>query len=453
MTKQTKHNGFARLGDDQISVASFFSGIGGFEIGMEAAGFSTQFQCENSGFCNSVLSTRWPTVNRHGDINELDPRDIPSSSIWTGGFPCQDVSVARGGRGREGLKGKNSGLFYSFYELVEKQRPKVLFLENVLGLLNSHKGKDFHIILDLLTGLGYGVAWRILNTRYFGAPQSRTRVYILAWDGRPDLAAQSLFEETIPAHPENARHGFLRSHKCRSTGAFVPEVAYCLAATSGRHTGTDWSRTYVSYYDRVRRLTPRECEGLQGFPTDWTKISADSDSSDEEFNTMRYHALGNAVSVPAIYWIAKRIKAIYPNKTERRWPKNLKNLPHRLRGTAQEFQGPTASDLFLHDYRESTEHLRWKTGGIAYMGHVVEARVSPAPNEIIPSKLVDVLETEPVGDRYYLSPNAAEGILRRVNSQGRTLFEPLARALARLAGHDPKPITIDQNLAPSQLSL
>ena len=86
----------------------------------------------------------------------------------------------------------------------------------------------------------------------------------------------------------------------------VPKLAFCLAATSGRHTGTDWSRTYVAYKDSARRLTPEECEGLQGFPPGWT-IPYNVKGSEEDLDSLRYKALGNAVSVPVAEWLGNRL--------------------------------------------------------------------------------------------------------------------------------------------------
>ena len=83
-------------------------------------------------------------------------------------------------------------------------------------------------------------------------------------------------------------------------------MGFCLAATSGRHTGTDWSRTYIPYKDRVRRLLPEECEGLQGFPEDWTMPDGLFNTKDD-IDSLRYHALGNAVSVPVTEWLGSRI--------------------------------------------------------------------------------------------------------------------------------------------------
>ncbi|MFC1949722.1 DNA cytosine methyltransferase [Chloroflexota bacterium] len=177
-----------------LTCNSFFSGIGGFDLAFEQAGIIPLFQCEIDAFCQRVLAEHWPDLEIAGDIKTVKSRLLPEADIWCGGFPCQDVSVARGSLKRHGLRGKQSGLFFPFIWLVRAKTPKVVFIENVQGLLNSHQGADFTIVLDTLSSMGYGVAWRVLNSR-------------------------------------------------------VPEIAYCLAATSGRHTGTDWSRSYVSYLD------------------------------------------------------------------------------------------------------------------------------------------------------------------------------------------------------------
>lgn len=161
------------MSNSKTRVASFFAGIGGFDLGFERNGFKTVYQCELNQFCASVLETRWPKVARSKNITTVRASDIPQADIWCAGFPCQDVSIARGLHGREGLKGKNSGLFYPFLKLVEEKQPRVIILENVLGLLNSHGGQDFRIVLSELSILGYTVAWRVMNSRYFGAPQSR----------------------------------------------------------------------------------------------------------------------------------------------------------------------------------------------------------------------------------------------------------------------------------------
>ncbi len=117
-----------------LSHASFFSGIGGFDLGFERLGIQTVSLCEKKLFCRRVLARHWPEVPLFEDIKHVEPEKIPEAQIWTAGFPCQDLSLARMGP-RAGLRGAQSGLFHDFATLVGARRPQVIVLENVHGLL------------------------------------------------------------------------------------------------------------------------------------------------------------------------------------------------------------------------------------------------------------------------------------------------------------------------------
>lgn len=418
---------------EKISSASFFTGIGGFDLGFERAGIETVFQCEIDEFCRRVLEQHWPNVKRFNDIGRIEASSIPEAQIWSGGFPCQDVSVARGWQGRDGLRGENSGLFYPFARLIKERLPQVVVMENVTGLLNSHSGQDFAIILHALEQLGYGVAWRTLNTRYFGVPQSRPRVFICAWAGSTVSAYHTLFEGGQRHLPEKPRLGFLRASQCEVTGARVPEIAFCLAATSGRHTGTDWSRSYVSYESEVRRLTPTECERIQGFPANWTLSPKNSSLRGTDVDSPRYKAVGNAVSVPVVQWIGERIVKELQQPTPDIDGFLLSGI-HRFGSHTPELAGKGAKTVKLPSISsyDDAPKIKWSNGGVLEKGTCLMGSVSPWSLAPVESQLVEVLDKIRPDERYFLSPNAAEGILRRVNSQGRQLFEPLALALNRL---------------------
>lgn len=299
--------------DRRLKVASFFAGIGGFDRGFENAGMESVWQCELKPFCIDILEQHWPTVPRATDIKEVKPDDIPYASVWAGGFPCQDVSLARMGP-RSGLRGKQSGLFYDFAQLIGKRRPPLVILENVAALLSSHSGRDFAVVLRTLAELGYGIAWRILDSRYFGVPQSRTRVFVVGSLGGPATAGSVLFEsECGDRDSEKGEADGTKSVSPFSVSVgnpqqgYVKKLAHCLYAESARHTGTDWSRNYVSYPDgRVRRFTPLETERLQGFPDNWTMPKQRIDNVNT-LDSARYHACGNAVSVPVAEWLGMRV--------------------------------------------------------------------------------------------------------------------------------------------------
>jgi DNA (cytosine-5)-methyltransferase 1 len=199
-----------------LNVGSLFSGIGGLDLGLARAGFRHAFLCESDPWRRSVLAHHFPGVPIYEDVRAIDSAAWSSwdrvrrramggtrgsaatdaalvygesLDLLCGGFPCQDVSVA--GR-RAGLAGSRSGLFYEFARIAESLRPRWLLVENVPGLLSSNGGRDFGAVLGTLADIGYGVAWRILDSRYFGVPQRRRRVFILGAlaDGDPRGAAE-----------------------------------------------------------------------------------------------------------------------------------------------------------------------------------------------------------------------------------------------------------------------
>ncbi len=243
---------------------------------------------------------------------------FPTADVWAAGFPCQDVSLARMGP-RSGLRGPQSGLFHAFMRLVREGMPGTILLENVHGLLSSHGGRDFATILKALDELRYGLAWRVLDSKYFGVPQQRRRVYIVAVHRDAESAGQILFEpkrgdwdvekngSNGPKPPSLFQTILGDSRK----GPLVKSIAHCIYAESARHTGTDWSRNYVWYPDgRVRRLIPVEIERIQGFPDNWTVPARFGEVPSDKIDSLRYHAVGNAVTPQVAEWVGRRLKSV-----------------------------------------------------------------------------------------------------------------------------------------------
>lgn len=319
------------------SVASFFSGIGGLDLGLERAGFSIKFHCEIKPFCRDILKQHWPNLPVHSDIRTLDDAAIPDAQVWAAGFPCQDLSLARMGP-RSGLRGTQSGLFHDFMRLVRGRTPRAIVLENVHGLLSSHGGRDFTVVLKALDELGYGVAWRVLNSKDFGVPQQRRRVYIVAMHRDQKGPGQVLFE------PEcgdwNSKKSGYDGEKPTSLfqtiignprkGPLVKSIAHCIYAESARHTGTDWSRNYVWYPDgRVRRFTPNEVERVQGFPEDWTLPARFDEGQADRIDSLRYHAVGNAVTPPVAQWVGDRLLRVIKAQARQQLSEGVSAKPRR----------------------------------------------------------------------------------------------------------------------------
>lgn len=188
-----------------MNAGSLFSGVGGLDLGLARAGFRHSFLCEKRPFRRDILSHRFPGIPVFDDVTTLETGDLPDIDLLCGGFPCTDLSVA--GQ-RAGLEGNASGLFYEFARIASDLRPRWLLLENVPGLFSSNGGRDFGAVLGEMVDLGYGVAWRTLDSRFFGVPQRRQRVFILGAliDGDSRAAAERAGEvlgvgTRCPRHP------------------------------------------------------------------------------------------------------------------------------------------------------------------------------------------------------------------------------------------------------------
>jgi DNA (cytosine-5)-methyltransferase 1 len=172
-----------------MKVLSLFSGVGGFDLGLETAGMETVFQCEWDKHATSILERHWPHVPRWGDISTLTGKHIlqhaPVIDVVAWGSPCQDLSVA--GK-RAGLEGSRSGLFHEGVRIIKELRketnneyPRISIWENVYGALNSNRGADFGVILNEMAEAGSLVQeWRVLDAQYFGVPQRRRRVFLIS---------------------------------------------------------------------------------------------------------------------------------------------------------------------------------------------------------------------------------------------------------------------------------
>lgn len=227
---------------------SLFTGIGGFDLGFERAGMTTVWRAETDRHSNEVIEAHWPGGTNHGDVREIDPAGLASVDVLSGGFPCQDISVAGN---RAGLAGARSGLWWEFARIIDTVRPPWVVIENVSGLWSSNEGRDLGAILGTLGDLGYGYGARSLDAQWFGLAQRRKRVVIVGCLGDAGRAGAVLFEpegvfrDSPPSREEgqevagtiggSSQSGGFRTTDLDNQGAYVvEEVAASLTANLGR---------------------------------------------------------------------------------------------------------------------------------------------------------------------------------------------------------------------------
>ncbi len=195
-----------------ITIGSVFSGIGGFELGLEQAipQARTIWQVEQNSFCQSILRRHWPEATLHTDIRQVGSHNLAEVDILCGGFPCQDISLA--GK-QEGINGEQSGLWWEMHRLISEIRPRIIVLENVAAIVSN----GLSTVSASLAQLRYDLEWQIVSARQFGAPHIRKRWFGVAYSiskrGRkqPDRP-QPVVQETLTQcggsqagwiHPEN----------------------------------------------------------------------------------------------------------------------------------------------------------------------------------------------------------------------------------------------------------
>lgn len=183
-----------------MTFLDFCAGIGGFRLGLELAGYKCIGFCEKDKFAVKSYKAMFDTEGEWyaDDVTKLKSSEIPYADIWCFGFPCQDISVA--GKQR-GLRGERSGIYFSIIDLIkgkeEKDKPTYLLIENVKNLLSINDGFDFATVLSELDQAGYDAIWQVLNSKDFGVPQNRERVFIVA-----SLRTRSR-REILPVRGEN----------------------------------------------------------------------------------------------------------------------------------------------------------------------------------------------------------------------------------------------------------
>lgn len=307
-------------------VAGLFAGIGGVERGLTRAGHETASFCENDPAAMAVLRDHYPEVPLHDDVRTL--QQLPGgTTLVVAGFPCQDLSQAGT---TKGLAGARSGLVGEVFRLIEDARTPWVLLENVPFMLQLGRGEAMNVITSRLEALGYRWAYRVVDSRAFGLPQRRRRVYLVAsLDGDP---RHVLFADEAGEQPEAVLNGhpvacgFYWTEGLRGLGWAVDAVP---TLKGGSAIGIP--SPPAIWMPDGRLVTPdiRDGERLQGFPAGWTKAAGRVAKKGS-----RWKLVGNAVSVPAAAWIGRRMRRpgrlldfeVRPMHGHRYWPTAAWNI-------------------------------------------------------------------------------------------------------------------------------
>lgn len=251
-----------------ITYGSLFTGVGGFDLGFDRAGYECSWQVEWDPHCQQVLSHRWPTVPKYGDIQTVSGHDLTPVDVITYGSPCQDLSLA--GK-RAGLEGGRSSMFFEATRLIKEMRdatngtfPRITIWENVAGALSSNRGDDFRAVLEALDDVGaLGSWWYILDAQFFGVPQRRRRVFVV-----------SVFDPSIF---ERARYGEILSvgqGRRRNTAKSKQEKQDAANAF-----GDGFEEVGRHETDTVAALCARDYKGVGGQYVDEGKVIVEEEDS------------------------------------------------------------------------------------------------------------------------------------------------------------------------------
>jgi DNA (cytosine-5-)-methyltransferase len=322
-----------------MKLIDLFSGIGGFSLGFQRAGyqFTEHYFSEIDKHAIANYKNNFPHAKNLGDITTIQPADI-----ITFGSPCQDFSLA--GR-REGLKGNKSSLIKKAIALIACVRPSVFIWENVKGAFSSNAGADFWAILKAFANIGgYRLEWQLLNTSWV-LPQNRERIYLIGYlAGRSISGVFPITEDDCLSTTKTQSQSQAKiSTTIKANGNMNADDTYIIPKTASTLTGGGHSgglhsdMTVIRQLPRgknkgadlticptissnafqennllcgIRRLTEIECERLQGFPDNWTQYGNYNGTIKPIAKTQRYKLIGNAVTVDIVELIAKRLKII-----------------------------------------------------------------------------------------------------------------------------------------------
>lgn len=312
---------------EKLKCASFFAGVGGIDLGFEQTGkFDVVYANEIDKYAVTTYETNFDLKVDHRDINLVKTEEIPDFDVMLGGFPCQAFSIAGYREGFDDKKGRGE-LFFQLERIFKAKQPKIIFLENVKNLVGHDNGNTFRVILERLHAAGYQVKYQVLNAMNYGnIPQNRERIYIVAFRDEelfkqftfPDpIELTKTLDTVIDFHAKVDDRYYYTDKNCgfydELTGSmtkmdtvyqwrrvYVRENKSNVCPTLTANMGTGGHNVPLVLTDHgIRKLTPKECFLIQGYPTAY-KLP-------ELANMHLYKQAGNSVVVPVIQRIAQQI--------------------------------------------------------------------------------------------------------------------------------------------------
>lgn len=297
-----------------------FAGIGAFRLGLEKAGHECVWSNEWNKNARGIYERRFGEQPDPRDISTVEAADIPDADIICGGFPCATFSLAGKKTGLSVDDTRGTLAFEMFRLARDKKIPYILF-ENVKGLLGNDKGRSFRIILSVLDGMGYDTQWQVLNSKDFGVPQHRERIFLVA--NSRDKPRPKVFPIIGKIHVDDggSEKSFEQSEEGFKLVRPVLTPQRLKRRQRGRRmkenndpsftlTAQDIHGVYINHNnsESIRRLTPLEYERLQGLPDEYTKFYSNGSLVSD---VIRYERCGRAVTIPIIKEIGIRLNEFY----------------------------------------------------------------------------------------------------------------------------------------------
>jgi len=309
-----------RMESKRLLSAGLFAGIGGIELGLKRAGFSTSLLCEVDESASEVLREHFPKISLEKDVRNLDSAALSNVHLLAAGFPCQDLSQAGA---TNGITGKNSGLVQHVFRLLKEVRVPWVMLENVPFMLRLNRGNAMRYLVKNLEDLGYTWAYRVIDTRSFGIPQRRERVFLVA-SITDDPASRLLSPDDGEAPDQTSDEqpcGFYWTEGNRGLGWAINSIP-----TLKGGSGLGIPSPPAVWLPNGDFIIPsiEAAEALQGFPPDWTKPAERKAKA-----SYRWKLVGNAVTVDVAAWVGERLLSptskrplvAEPLDSESAWPK------------------------------------------------------------------------------------------------------------------------------------